>query len=124
MKHWGTIVSGGGATFLSLLSCALCPLCIPFYLGGLTLVGLELESFHHVLEPLVTLSSLLTLGLMAYQIRRHQGRWLPLVMAGLGALGIVMSTFLEQNSILYVAIPLFMGSIWWNRRYLNHHGHA
>ena len=77
MKHWGDVVSGLGTVVVSLLSCALCPLCLPFYASLLSMVGFELGYIHEFFEPLMLVFGLITLSLMAYQIYRHHGNWMP-----------------------------------------------
>ncbi len=124
MKNWSSLLSGSGATFLSLLSCAACPLCLPLYLGLLSVIGVEVGTFHDFILPIMAFFCLLTLGLMARQIYTHHSGWRPLVLAGTGALGMSFAALYDYDFLLYICIPLFMGGILWNKRILHHQEHG
>ena len=124
MKHWGDIVSGTGTVIVSLLSCALCPLCLPFYAGLLSVLGFELGYIHEFFKPLMLIFALITLGIMAYQIYRHHGKWMPFKLALGSALGAGIATTNGYDYVLYVCLALFMGSIFWNKKSLPHTKHG
>lgn len=124
MKHWSDVVSGLGTVGISLLSCAICPLCLPFYAGLLSVIGFELGYVHELFEPLIFVFALITLGLMANQIYRHQGNWMPFKVALGSALGIGIATINGYDYVLYICLALFMGSIVWNKRSLIHTKHS
>lgn len=120
MKHWGDVVSGAGAVVLSLLSCAVCPMCLPLYAGFLSIIGIEVGEIHEFFFPIMMGFSLLTLGLMAYQIHSHHSEWGPFKLASGSALGMVLSAFYDYDYLLYACLALFMGSIFWNKRSISH----
>lgn len=123
MKRWGDIFSGAGTVVLSLLSCVGCPLCLPLYVGFLSILGIELIDIHAVFFPVTIGFGLLTLGFMAYQIRTHQGPWIALKLA-LGAMvGMLVSAFFGYEYLLYVFLASFMGCVLWNKKLLVHQGH-
>lgn len=123
MRRWGDIISATGAVLTSLLSCAFCPLCIPFYAGLLSILGFKIGNVEALLIPGMLLFTLLSLGFMAYQIHTHKGRWTPFKLGVLSALGMVSCALLNYEILLYVCLASFMGSIFWNKRILTHTGH-
>lgn len=122
MKNWGGLASGAGAAALSVLSCAVCPFCIPLYVGLLGFMGIELGDIHGVSLPLMMVFILISLGLMARQIYKHKGRWKPFFFAGAGALGMTLSVFYDQDWCLYASVALFMVSLLWTKRGVVHKG--
>jgi len=123
MKHWGDVVSGTGTVVLSLLTCAICPLCLPLYAGLLSIIGIELGNLHEFFLPFILIFALTTLGLMSYQIYTHHGGWTPFKLAVGSTLGMLASTFYDYDYLLYTCLALFMGSILWNKKSLTHrHG--
>ncbi len=124
MKRWGDIVSSTGTVVVSLLSCAACPMCLPLYAGLLSLIGIELAAIHEFFFPLMVFFGLMTLGFMAYQIYNHHGNWAPFKLALGAALGMGASAFWGYEYTLYGCLALFMGSIIWSKKSLNHEGHG
>lgn len=124
MKKWGDIFSGAGTIFLSLLSCAVCPLCLPLYAGLLSLIGIELGNIHEFFFPIMIVFSLITLGFMAYQIYSHHGGWKPFTLAVSASLGMIISAFHGYEYLLYACVAFFMGSILWNKKSLTHGKHG
>jgi hypothetical protein len=123
MKAWVDVFSGIGTVVLSLLSCAVCPLCLPLYAGLLSIIGIELGHIHDFFFPIMMAFALITLGLMARQIYLRHGSWLPFQLASVSAIGMVASAFYGYEYFLYACLALFMGSILWNKRTLAHnHG--
>ena len=123
MKRWGDVLSGAGTVVLSLLSCAVCPMCLPIYAGLLSLVGIELAAVHEYFFPVMLVFGLTTLGFMAYQVNTHHSTWTPFKVAFIAVLGMITSAFLGYEYILYACLVLFMGSVFWNKRTLVHEGH-
>ncbi|MDI9637495.1 MerC domain-containing protein [Kamptonema cortianum] len=124
MKKWGDVFSGTGTVFISLLSCAACPLCLPIYAGLLSLIGIELAEVHEFFFPIMMIFALLTIGFMAYQIYHHHGKWSPLALATAAAIGMASSAFMGYEYLLYACLALFMGSVFWNKKNLVHKGHG
>jgi hypothetical protein len=124
MKRWGDVFSGSGTVVASILSCAICPMCIPVYAGCLSVVGLELAEIHEYFFPIMLVFGLGTLGFMAYQIYTHHGKWTFFASASLAALGMVLSASLNYDYLLYACLALFMGSVIWNKKNLVHHDHG
>jgi hypothetical protein len=122
MKRWGDVLSGAGTVIVSLLSCAVCPLCLPIYAGFLSVVGIELAEIHTFFFPIMFTFGLITLGFMAYQIYTHQGTWTPFKLALGATLGMGASAVLGYEYALYACLALFMGSILWNKKSLIHEG--
>lgn len=122
MKRWGDLFSGTGAILLSLLSCAVCPMCLPLYAGCLSIVGIELVDMHAFFFPLTTGFGLVTLGFMAYQIHNHRGSWLPFKMAIGAVIGMLASAYFGYDYFLYAFLASFMGCILWNKKSLVHVG--
>lgn len=120
MKRWSDIFSGAGTMVFSLLSCAVCPMCLPLYAGLLSIVGIELGHIHEYFFPVMIASALLTLSLIAYQIYKHHGKWSPFKLATASAFGMGLSALYGQEYILYICLVLFMGSILWSKRSLVH----
>ena len=123
MKKWSSILSGAGAAILSVLSCAGCPGCLPLYVGILGLIGIELGDVHEFLFPIMILFSLLSLGLMVRQIRKHHGSWKPFILAASASVGMGAAAFCGYELLLYVCVALFMGGILWSKRAHVHGGH-
>lgn len=123
MKRWGDIVSGTGAVIASLLSCAFCPLCLPFYAGLLSILGVKLGNVQDLLIPGMLIFTLLSLSFMGYQIHTHKGRWAPFKLGVVAACGMIGFALLQYDILLYVCLASFMGSIFWNKRILTHTGH-
>ncbi|MBI2774386.1 hypothetical protein HYX58_00030 [Candidatus Dependentiae bacterium] len=124
MKRWSDVFSGTGTMVLSLLSCAVCPMCLPLYAGLLSIVGIELGNIHELFFPIMIAFAVLTLGLMAYQIYAHHGKWMPFKLAIGAAIGMSMSAFYGYEYLLYLCLALFMGSILWSKRVLVHADHG
>jgi hypothetical protein len=124
MKKWGDVFSGTGTVLLSLLSCAACPMCLPIYAGLLSVIGFELAEIHHIFFPVMLAFAIITLGLMAYQIRSHHGKWAPFQIAIFSAIGMVVASYLGLEYLLYCFLALFMGSVIWNKRTLVHKEHG
>ncbi len=124
MKRWSDVFSGTGTMILSLLSCAVCPMCLPLYAGLLSIVGLELGNIHEFFFPIMIAFSIITLGLMAHQIYTHHRKWTPFKVAVGAALGMSMAAFYGYEYLLYPCLALFMGSILWNKRSLVHAEHG
>ncbi len=124
MKRWSDLFSGAGTVAASLLSCAVCPMCLPIYAGFLSLIGIELIDIHDYFFPITLLFSLLTLGFMAYQTHTHHGTWTPFKLATGAVIGIITSAFFGFEYVLYGCLALFMGSILWNKTQLTHEGHG
>lgn len=124
MKRWGDVLSGAGTVVLSLLSCAVCPMCLPIYAGLLSLIGIELVELHAFFLPIMLVFGLITLSFMAYQIYTHHSTWTPFKVACMASLGMVSSALLGFEYLLYVCLALFMGSVFWNKRTLVHEGHG
>lgn len=123
MKRWGDVLSGAGALVFSLLSCAGCPLCLPIYVGLLSLIGIEVANLHSLLLPATAVFSLLSLGFMAYQTHTHQGKWAPFKLAGGAVMGMLAAAFYEMDAVLYMSLAVFMGSLIWNKKKLVHKEH-
>ncbi len=121
VKRWGDIVSGMGAFALSLLSCALCPLCLPVYAGVLSLMGLEFTPLHHFLFPATAVFASFSLGFMAYQTYIHKGKWTPFGTAFVAVFCMLIATFYDIDVLLYTSLALFMASLLWNKKSLVHH---
>jgi len=124
MKKWGDVFSGSGTVILSLLSCAACPLCLPIYAGLLSIAGLELAEIHEFFFPIMMIFGLITLGFMAYQIHKHEGKWAPFKIAIGATLGMIGAAALGYEYVLYGCLALFMGSLIWNKKSLIHKGHG
>ncbi len=124
MKRWGDVFSGTGTVITSLLSCAICPMCLPLYAGFLSLVGIEFAEIHEYFFPMMLIFALGTLGFMAYQTYIHQGKWTLFTCAGLASFGMVLAAFLKYDYFLYICLTLFMGSVIWNKKTLVHNGHG
>lgn len=124
MKRWGDIFSGTGTVVLSLLSCVGCPLCLPLYAGLLSIIGVELIDVHMYFFPVTIGFGLVTLGLMAYQIRHHQGSWSAFKLAVGAILGVVGAAFFGYEYLLYAFLATFMGCILWNKKQLIHKDHT
>lgn len=124
MKRWGDVFGGAGTTVLSLLSCAVCPMCLPIYAGLLSLVGIEIAELNHIFFPFMITFALVTLGFMAYQIHRHHASWTPFKLAIMASIGMGTSAFWGYEYFLYSCMALFMGSVIWNKRSLVHEGHC
>jgi len=124
MKKWGDVFSGSGTVIASVLSCAICPMCLPVYAGCLSIVGIEFSEIHEYLFPIMLIFGLGTLGFMAYQIHTHQGKWTLFTAAGIAALGMILSARYDYDYLLYACLVLFMGSVIWNKKTLIHHGHG
>jgi hypothetical protein len=121
MKRWGDLMSGAGAVAFSLLSCALCPLCLPIYAAAfLGMVGLELANLHTFFLPAILLFAGLSLGFMAYQIRTHHGKWAPFIVALVAVFGMLGADFYDIDPLRYISLFLFMGSLIWNKKRLLH----
>jgi hypothetical protein len=120
MKAWSDVLSGAGTAILSLLSCAICPMCLPLYAGLLSIVGIELGNIHEYFFPIMLVFALITLGTMARQTYRHHGGWTPFKLAIGAALGMALSAFYGFEYFLYAFLALFMGSILWNKKSLTH----
>jgi len=120
MKQWGDIFTGVGTLVLSLLSCAICPLCLPMYAGLLSFVGIELGGLHAFFFPIMIIFSFVTLGFMAYQIYTREGKWAPFKLALGAAFGMGVFSFYDYEYALYACLALFMGSILWNKKSLIH----
>ncbi len=123
MKRWGDVMSGTGTVLLSLLSCSICPLCLPLYAGLLSLIGLEIAEINHIFFPFMIAFATFTLGFMAYQIQTHHSKWTPFMTASAASLGMIGSAYLGFEYLLYAFLALFMGSVLWNKRSLTHEGH-
>lgn len=122
LKRWGDVFSGVGTVTLSLLSCMGCPMCLPLFAGLLSLIGVELIDLHTLFFPITIGFGLLTLGLMAYQIRTHHGPWIAFKLA-VGAMGgMALSALLNYDYVLYGFLAAFMGCIVWNKKLLAHEG--
>lgn len=124
MKRWSDVFSGTGTMVLSLLSCAVCPMCLPLYAGLLSIVGIELGNIHEFFFPIMIAFAILTLGLMAYQIYNHHGKWMPFKLAVGAVVGMSMAALYGYEYLLYVCLSLFMGSILWNKRAVVHAKHG
>ncbi len=124
MKHWGDVVSGAGTIVLSLLSCAVCPFCLPLYAGLFSIIGIELGNIHEFFFPIMIGFAGVTLGLMAYQISTHHGKWGPFKIALGAVIGMGMCAFYGYEYLLYLCLALFMGSVLWNKRSLTHPEHG
>lgn len=122
MKRWSDVLSGAGTVAVSLLSCAICPLCLPIYAGFLSLIGLEVAEIHAFFFPAMIVFGLTTLGFMAYQIYNHQGNWMPFKLALAAAAGMTASALLGYDYFLYASLALLMGSVIWNKKSLIHDG--
>lgn len=123
MKRWGDIFSGTGTVVLSLLSCAICPMCLPLYAGFLSIIGIELVDIHAFFFPLMIGFGAITLGFMAYQIHTHHGSWMAFKLAIGAVSGMVTAAFFGHEYLLYLFLALFMGCILWNKKRLIHEGH-
>jgi len=124
MKKWGDVISGSGTVLLSLLSCAVCPMCLPIYAGLLSVIGFELADIHHLFFPVMLAFAIITLGFMAYQIRAHHSRWSPFKLALVAAVGMIASAYFGLEYLLYICLAFFMGSVIWNKRSMIHEGHG
>jgi mercuric ion transport protein len=124
MKKWGGVFSGTGTVFISLLSCAACPVCFPIYAGLLSLIGIELAEVHEFFFPIMIVFAVITISFMAYQIYHHHGKWHPLALATAAAIGMASAAFMGYEYLLYGCLALFMGSVFWNKRTLVHKGHG
>jgi len=124
MKRWSDVFSGTGTMIFSVLSCAVCPMCLPLYAGLLSIVGIELGHIHEFFFPIMIVFAILTLGLMAYQIYKHHGKWMPFKLAIVSALGMGISALYGHEYLLYPCLALFMGSILWSKRSLVHAEHG
>lgn len=122
MKRWGEIFSGTGTVLLSLLSCSVCPMCLPIYAGILSLVGVELSEISAFFFPVMIFFSVITLSFMGYQIYKHHGSWKIFSIALASGLSMISAAFLGYEYILYASVAFFIGSIFWNKRTLTHHG--
>jgi hypothetical protein len=123
MKTWVDVLSGTGTVVLSLLACAVCPMCLPLYAGLLSIIGIELGYIHEFFFPIMMVFALVTLGFMARQIYNHHSKWLPFKLAVGSAIGMMISAFYGCEYFLYACLAFFMGSLLWNKRILAHaHG--
>lgn len=122
MKKWGDVFSGTGTVIISLLSCAACPLCLPLYAGLLSLIGIELAEVHEFFFPIMMIFAIITIGFMTYQIYHHRGKWSPLILAAIAAIGMAGAAFMGYEYLLYASLALFMGSVFWNKKTLVHEG--
>lgn len=124
MRRWGDVFGGTGTVVVSLLSCALCPLCLPIYAGFLSIIGIELAALHEFFFPIMMAFGVITLGFMAYQIYTHHGAWTPFKLAMAAAIGMGTSAFFDYDYLLYACLALFMGSVIWNKKSLVHEEHG
>jgi cytochrome bd-type quinol oxidase subunit 1 len=99
-----------------------CPMCLPLYAGLLSIIGIEIVDIHVYFFPVTIGFGLVTLGLMAYQIRTHNASWTPFQWA-LGAVaGMLVAAYFGYEYLLYAFLVPFMGCIIWNKRKLTHQG--
>jgi len=124
MKRWSDVFGAVGTVLSSLLSCVICPLCLPVYAGLLGIVGLDATEINRFFFPAMILFGVGTLGLMARQIHKHHGTWAPFKLACGAITGMIIATFLDVTFVLYGFLALFMGSVIWNKRSLMHKGRA
>lgn len=120
MKKCGDIISGAGAIVFSLLSCVLCPLCLPVYIAFLGMIGFECSNLHTFFFPGIAIFSTLSLGFMAYQIHTHHGKWTPFIFALFAVFGMLFSDFCDIDFLKYISLSLFVGSLIWNKRSVTH----
>ncbi len=118
---WRTIVSlpGAGA---ALLPMAVCPACLPAYLGFLSAAGLGFLLQTKYLLPLMAGFLAMALAALAYKARQRRG-FGPLIMGTCAAILIMTSRFvLLSDSAVYLGICLLLtASVWnaWPRRRMN-----
>ncbi len=113
-----SIFHSTGAILTSLLSCAACPACLPVYAGLLSLLGIELFEINLYFFPLMLGSLGFTLALMARQVFFRKADYRPLLISVLASCVIIWGAMVGQELALYLSLPIFMGSIFWNKALL------
>lgn len=105
----------------SLLSCAMCPMCIPIYASIFTALGVDAVQASPYLLGIMFASMIATLTLIYSQIQQKNLNWTPFILALASAIGIVITKFLGFNTLMYLSLAVFFGAALWNRRKAHHH---
>ena len=112
-RLWYGLISLPGA-LAGLLPVAVCPLCLPAFLGFLSAIGLGFLLQARFLLPFIVSLLILALAWLAYKAHRRRGCG-PLAV-GVAASGIIlMSKFLLNfEPAIYFGVALLIGASIWN----------
>lgn len=111
-------------TFLgSMLSCSLCPMCIPMYASVFAAMGIDLMQASPYLLALMLASMIATLTLVYTQIRRNHLSWAPFWIVSISALGIIITKLSELNELMYFFLMTYFAAALWNRTKGAKHSH-
>lgn len=103
----------------SAVTVGLCPVCIPAIASFLASIGLGFLAQESVLQPLLVVFLLITLGGLTWSALREHRRKEPLVLGILASAGLYVSRYVylgaEINSVLmYASIVGILGASFWN----------
>jgi hypothetical protein len=98
---------------------ATCPLCVAAYAGAVSALGLGFLLTDRVLNPMIVVSLVVSVGGVGWNAwQSHQP--VPLIMAGAGAVSVILGRMVWNTSVLvYAGVALMVAaSLWtlWRRR--------
>ena len=98
----------------ALLPVAVCPLCLPAFLGFLSAIGLGFLLQARFLLPIIVGLLILALGGLAYKAHRRRGYW-PLALGVMASAMILTGKFmLNSGPTIYFGVALLIGASIWN----------
>jgi mercuric ion transport protein len=109
-----SVLAAAPGVAIALLPKVFCPACWPAYAAALSAVGLGFLMQERYLLPItIAALGLATLGI-AHRARQRRG-FAPVVVAAVGAVGLVVSKFFFDSTLAtYAATALFAGAAIWN----------
>lgn len=100
-------------SFLPVLKCPPCLLCMPKYAAILSFLGLELADYSHYLMPIMWLSMLVTVVSLKIQGPRYYGHAKPAFLAIIASLLILLGREKGIDLLTYAGMgSLLIGMIW------------
>lgn len=106
------------AALLTVLTCSVCPFCLPLYIGGASALGLEAShTTSLILFWVFVVGVLFTLGLMIRQTIQKHRKWLPFCIALMGVLVLFFSKiYCLKQWVSIVGFLIFATGLIWHKR--------